>query len=540
MPSIYAQGRDHKQWYLFARTQLPLLLCTLVVVVLGIVASAALLDDGVLWGGLALIAVASVVAVTVPWDRFGPEWLLSVAIVDLLAVAMIRSSLIHIITPVGLLSVFPVMWIVYGFRRRFVPVAVVGAFCISGFPYLLSGRLPVGVEWAAVVTLPIIVVGIAFAASAAGDQLQRANEVAVKNAADLTVMLKRAQDSELLSRAIIDTVSAAVAFYGPDNRLVVANQIAHETVRTVGFELDEPPYAGPDVLQADRQTPIPFEDQIIPRALRGELLADHMEWLGKPGNQTAILATSRRVYRDNDELLGTVIVAYDVTKLAEAISVREAFLTTVSHELRTPLTSIVGYLELVEEGIDDADPDMIAYLSVINRNAQELHSRIAELLAVSDTHIVIEKSRITVAPVIGGIVEKLAPTAREKRLHFGAELDDALEASVDPDRLAQVMQNLVSNAIKYTPAGGRVDVGLVQSFDQLRITVVDTGIGMTDSERRQAFDRFYRAEAARIGAVQGIGLGLAIAKEIVEAHDGSIGIDSSSAGTTVTVLMPLR
>ena len=382
--------------------------------------------------------------------------------------------------------------------------------------------------------------GVAIAVNTAAQQLIRARRLVAESNRDLTSSLARAHDSENLSRAILDTVDAAVAFYDADSTLIVANPNAHAMVGSLGFRLDQPPYGGLEVLQADRSTRIPIEDQIIPRALRGEMISNHMEWLGPVGSQTAILATSRQVWRENGDLHGTVIVAYDITPLADAISVREQFLTTVSHELRTPLTSIIGYLELIEDSLDEEPLDIAAYLTVAQRNSAELLSRISQLLQFSADGIPIERALTDLSSLATSVVADFSMAADAAGVSLSSSLPSGIHAWVDAGRYRQVVENLISNSIKYTQRDGAIDITLTSDPVDAVLTVADNGRGMTTDETRQAFERFFRAPNARGDAIQGFGVGLSIVKEIVEAHSGTVGIVSEPGhGTSIAVSVPL-
>lgn len=538
MPSTNPVGSNRGR--LFVRAQLPLLVCSVFVVALVALfepAALAYVEVGI---GFGVIVLASLTLLVFPWERLADEWLLILAVMDIVGVAIVRDVLLPFVTPIGLLSVFPVMWIVYGFARRFVVIAIAGALFISGYPFLSQWELPAHGEWVTILALPLIVIGIAFAVSIAGAQLRRSRASALRARDKAEDSLLRVRDSEILLRSILDTVNAAVAFYGPDRRLIMANQLAHDTVHSAGFELDAVPYAGPNVLQADRITPIPLEDQIIPRALRGDLIADHLEWLGEPSNQIAILATSRQIFRGtDDDLLGTLVVAYDVTELAEAVMVREEFVITVSHELRTPLTSIIGYLEVIEDEIDTHSLGLARYFEIINRNSQELQRRVSELLTLSDKTLELTKEAVSVDMLVGEVLDQFLPSAATKNLTLERDIPDATMAEIDPGAYRQVVQNLLSNAIKYTPQNGVISVELQIVDGLVELCVSDTGIGMTAMELQHAFDRFYRAAAARTGAIQGFGVGLSLVRDIVDAHGGNITADSERGkGTRITVRVP--
>ena len=229
---------------------------------------------------------------------------------------------------------------------------------------------------------------------------------------------------------------------------------------------------------------------------------------------------------------------------AEAARLQSDFFGEVSHELRTPLTSILGYLAIIDEneadGLSEAGHSQ---LQTVGRNARRLDGLVQELLLV--THL--RSGSFSVQPEIvdiGEIVRQermdLEPVAAKAGIALSCRVDPVRPLHADPARLTQMLANLVSNAIKFTPEGGHVDVAVREQGRQCLIEVTDNGVGIDRREREKLFERFYRGETARNDRVQGVGLGLAITKAIVEAHDGTIEIDSEpGVGSTFRVRLPL-
>jgi PAS domain S-box-containing protein len=229
-------------------------------------------------------------------------------------------------------------------------------------------------------------------------------------------------------------------------------------------------------------------------------------------------------------------------QLRELDRLKDEFVASVSHELRTPLTSIRGYLELLREDLV-LDAQSTEMLDIVDRNADRLLALVNDLLfaaQVAAGKLNLQLESVDLADVVNQAVTAAEPRAERA----GVTLDSsvaALTVPADALRVAQVLDNLVSNAIKFTPPGGVVRVELAQRGDRAVLTVADTGIGIPDEEREALFSRFYRAKAATEGAIQGTGLGLAIVKSIVDAHGGSIGFESDiGKGTTFRVELPLE
>jgi signal transduction histidine kinase len=233
-----------------------------------------------------------------------------------------------------------------------------------------------------------------------------------------------------------------------------------------------------------------------------------------------------------------------VERLEAVDAEKNAFVSTVSHELRTPLTSIIGYLEMLRDG--DGGPinrDQGVMLEVIERNSQRLLGLVNDLLMVSRLQVGghgFEATVVAVAPLVAQAVDALGPSARLQRVAIVSNTgDDVGSVLGDPVQFERVTLNLVSNAVKFTPAGGRVDVDLHRDGDVVRLVVSDNGIGIPADEHHRLFTQFFRSSNARASAVQGTGLGLSIVKSIVDAHGGTVSVASRpERGTTVTVELP--
>ncbi len=227
--------------------------------------------------------------------------------------------------------------------------------------------------------------------------------------------------------------------------------------------------------------------------------------------------------------------------LEESERLKDEFFALVSHELRTPLTSINGYLELVlsdEELSDEAR----RFLEVADRNGRRLLRLVGDLLFVAQVEagrLSLERGSVDLAGVAADAVEAARPAAAQAGVELGLEPADLRPLVGDRDRLGQMVDNLISNALKFTPAGGRVDVRAHDAGDRAVVEVADTGMGVPDAEQQQLFERFFRSSKATSQAVPGAGLGLTIVKTIAEAHGGTVALRSREGqGTTVRVELP--
>jgi signal transduction histidine kinase len=230
-------------------------------------------------------------------------------------------------------------------------------------------------------------------------------------------------------------------------------------------------------------------------------------------------------------------------RLHQLDRMKDELIAMVSHELRTPLTSIVGYLELLTG--PEAEPlseEQRQFLSIISRSAERLLSLISDLLLMAQVEaggVKLEREIVDLAALAAECVAAAQPTAAKRGVRLTAT---ATRATVCGDRrwLAELVDNLLSNALKFTAEDGEVEVRVAALGGRVRLEVRDTGIGIPEAERGRLFTRFYRTRDAVTRAVQGTGLGLSIVKAIVDAHEGEIEVESTvSVGSTFRVTFPL-
>jgi signal transduction histidine kinase len=248
------------------------------------------------------------------------------------------------------------------------------------------------------------------------------------------------------------------------------------------------------------------------------------------------------VFGSDGQSIGRVWTLREVTADRELDRMRDAFVATVSHELRTPLTSISGFLEMMEDEEHGVGETGRTYLDVIRRSTDRLHSLVEDLLLIAQIEarrVELDLEAVDLTAVMQRSVEACRPSAVERQVTLEVIADHPPLVRADARRLEQMTDNLISNAIKFTDAGGTVTVSLDSEGDAARLVVADTGIGIPADEVGQVFSRFFRSSTAAHAAIPGTGLGLAITRALVEQHGGSISLQSvEGRGTTVTVHLP--
>lgn len=249
---------------------------------------------------------------------------------------------------------------------------------------------------------------------------------------------------------------------------------------------------------------------------------------------------------EHNELQWWVMVIHDITRLKELDRLKSEFISTVSHELRTPLASIIGFAEmLLTQQPGQLTEIQDEFMNIIYTSAEHLLTLVNDLLDVSrmeSGRFRLEKKPIQPYPIVHQVFSATKPAADQKKLQFALNADKNLPPVLaDEQRLEQVLNNLVSNAIKFTDQGGKVSVTISQTDRHMRFAISDTGIGIPEEDMPKLFSKFYRSSQAVQKAIGGTGLGLYIARNIVESHGGQIEAKSKlGEGTTIWFSLPLH
>jgi signal transduction histidine kinase len=236
------------------------------------------------------------------------------------------------------------------------------------------------------------------------------------------------------------------------------------------------------------------------------------------------------------------LLSYQNQQLVELDRLKDEFVSSVTHELRTPLTSISGYVELLME--DESNAERRGYLTIVDRNAERLLGLVSDLLfsaRLQEGRLELAREDVDLKRLVLHAVESARPRAEQAGVELTTRIADVPIVSGEAVRIAQLLDNLISNAIKFTPSGGSVSVCLDLHEGLVQVEVSDTGIGIPESERERLFERFFRSQTVLERQIQGTGLGLFISKAIAEAHGGRIGVRSTEGeGTTFLVELPAR
>jgi two-component system, OmpR family, phosphate regulon sensor histidine kinase PhoR len=282
----------------------------------------------------------------------------------------------------------------------------------------------------------------------------------------------------------------------------------------------------------------------------GENIALELD-LNKSGEKTievnvvSILPSSRRIDEDSEGIRGAIAVFHDITRLKQLEKIRQDFVANVSHELRTPLTTIKGYAETLLEGALKED-QAFQFVQVIKRHTDRLTKIVEDLLMLSRIETKEFQLKMEAVPLRGfidDVVEFVKEPAEKKKISLSRnEIHSSLAVQADCGYLEQILINLLDNAIKYTPEGGRVTVSAVEKDSKdIQFSIEDNGIGIPKEDLSRIFERFYRVDKGRSKELGGTGLGLSIVKHLVQAHGGRVWVESQPGkGSTFYFTLPKR
>lgn len=491
-------------------------------------------------GGVGVVALATVIAALVARDRFSERWTVTIPVLDILGVGLMR------VVPesvVGIALIFPAIWLGLQFGRR--GVALTAAAATLSFLPVYVGRDVTSNDVArmAQVLLLALICSLVVAVTAELWQTK------VGEAAEAQRMLERAvadsAEQRRFNEAILNSVDVGLLALDAQGRVHSMNP-RHQRFIELAYPdgHDGSPEQKGFTYAADGFTELAREELPTWRAMHGETLRDYLIWVGEdPGLRRAFAVSVSPFFTPEGEFDGAVLAYHDVTELMTAARLKDEFVATVSHELRTPLTSIVGYVDVLLEDVDDIPAEAKPFLQTVQRNARRLHRLVDDLLsdALKLGRAELHLGRISLVQVVRTSAIEAEKSATTNGLTFSFEAGRALlEVNGDAERLAQVVDNIFNNAIKFTPRGGHVAGQVKRDGDDAVILITDTGRGIPPDELEHVFVKFFRSPGVQTDAIPGTGIGLAICKAIVEAHGGAIDLSSMvGVGTTFEIRLPL-
>ena len=524
--------------------------------------------------GIGLLFLATVLAALLTaWPKFA-RWGIVVPLIDFLAIGLYRAGTGGSTSLFGAMVVLPVLWIAAEKGRRYILIAAAGTVVALIMPYEVGilkfhdGTDIVRATFSPLVYLLVAAIVNELARQSRSqlhsihllvDEKERMLQRTFEYASQLEESEAKFRSADRMFRgvwaavteqSVIGTdVTGLIDAWNPgatkmlglpwreaEGKRYVFEFHLDEELENRARELNYPP--GATVLN-------PGFSALVEAARLGEAESREWTYVRDDGTQFPVsLSVTKRV-DESGETIGYLFVAADVTQAREVARLKDEFVGLISHELRTPLSSILGYLELLRD--DDEHPlseEQEQYLGVAERNAHRLLRLVGDLLftaQVESGKFPLDLRDVVLQQIVTAAVESARPAATAAGITINEDVSAGDSVTYgDPVRLGQVCDNLISNAIKFTPRGGSVTVSLSASDKDAIITVRDTGMGIPASELDQRFSRFFRATTATRNAVPGVGLGLTITKAIVTAHHGEMGVQSEEGvGTQFSVTLPL-
>lgn len=223
-----------------------------------------------------------------------------------------------------------------------------------------------------------------------------------------------------------------------------------------------------------------------------------------------------------------VVVLHDITNLQKLENLRREFVANVSHELKTPITSIKGFAETLIEGAKNDEQSLDMFLNIILKESNRIESLVTDLLDLShiEQQKELEINYMNLSELAINIIDNLQTQAQNKRIKIQSEIEKDVIIEANENKIAQVITNLLSNAINYSSEDNKVIVRVYRNDNKVYLEIQDYGIGISETDQKRIFERFYRVDKARSRDSGGTGLGLSITKHIVEAHNGRIDVKS--------------
>jgi signal transduction histidine kinase len=550
--------------------QVPTVILCLIAAVLEIASPSVKITvlSAVIGSGIGIV-IATVLAWAMTLNRRWEPFLLLVPAIDVIATVALQYGTNGLDSVFAAVTIIPLLWFTVESGRRHLLLGIVGALLSLYAGYLLfngRGELPDATEFARDrFTFAVIstVAGVAIFSlmREARRRLDNVELMLAESRAHAEMLSRseaRVSAAEGLLRGLWQAITAQSAIGTDVTGLVdawnpgAAKMFGLPVDEVVGVRHVDDFHVKSELLDRSSElgNPEGTSEQsagfaaLVEAARLGD--ADVREWnyLRDDGGQIPVELSVTARLDDVGATVGYLFVAVDLRKAKEVSRLKDEFVGLISHELRTPLSSVLGYLELLrDEGDVPLSEEQLGYLDVAERNANRLLRLVGDLLftaQVESGKFHLDEQAQQLAPILMASVESARPIAAAAGIELGLDLAEDCMVNADGVRLGQGCDNLISNAIKFTPRGGRVTVGLRGSASSAVITVADTGMGIAAEELDQLFSRFFRATTATRNAVQGVGLGLVITRAIARAHGGEIGVASEEGvGTTFSMTLPL-
>lgn len=492
--------------------------------------------------GIVVLAVPSLLVIFTPANRVRGWWWLNLLLplADLAGLGVLRWATLPDGAQLSSLALAPALWLVVRYRLRGVVLGTITILLTISLPSLVIDTQLSLADFARFGVLPITFLIVA--------------ALVLVLFARLSYQHHELKRQDRLLKGVINHLNVGVLVMDADGNDVMANpaqRYVHGLVSPEGSP--DPTEAGHLLFTLDGAT-IPPEQRPARRVIRGESFEDVLIVAGSPTHEQRVLEVASRIIASPEGGVESRILIFDdISETYHAQRAQQDIIATVSHELRTPLTSILGYTDFALESLNETPVEnhraLEDFLTVIERNAEKLLVRVEDLLLQQQArygNLRLNKQVVCLSELAREAIQAQRALAAERHIDVAFEAVTEPIVRADPQRINQVMDNLLSNALKYTPPGGHIQVRVGRddgdgvNVPDAIFAVSDTGAGMSAQELESLFTPFYRTESAA-NFTQGTGLGLSVSKGIVETHHGSLQVDSAPGkGSTFVVRLPLH
>lgn len=488
--------------------------------------------------GLALVAVglALMIYLTVWRPAWRGAWIAVVPVLDVAAAGMIWGATSDLVPSAALLFLPPIMWLGLAFPWPFL---VAGVILSALAPAILVSRVgdpnSGDIGLLGVPMFPLVAALVGGSAYAVGRIIRSTHEGAVAAQAHVTVALRSQRDQALVFGTVLEASPNAIAVITPRGRVLHRNAAFDALTRRAGVDLGAESLGQGYVYSEDRVSRFAVSRKALARLASDARPDRRTIWVGPPGDQRAVQLIVQPFSRGG-ERLGATVIAVDITNLVDAVDLRDRFLDTAGHELRSPLTVLMGELDLLMD--EDLPPLPRARVARIGSASERLRGVIDKIIAAGREDVTASSETTDAALTVAQAVEARSELARELGVRLSLRSGGPSLADVDSRLLRRALEELISNALRFTPSGGNVEVIVESDGDRPVIVVRDNGVGMSPGEQRRMFEKFYRTEYAHRHQVSGSGLGLHIVNMICQQCE--IDFDVSSApgrGTAVRLAL---
>lgn len=523
--------------------------------------------------GTLILAAATVFALLFPRDGRWAHLAFIIPLVDFVAIGFLRLGTGTEQGSFTAITVLPLVWLAAEYGRRNAVMAASGAFVAVALPFALDwslwshplnptkAALAVGVFAVTAALVNLLARKIHKRAQAARRLAKEREEAlgeSLSTMAKLVESESRLREMERMFLGVWEAVSEQVVI-GTDTSGLIdawnpgATRLLGYTEREALGKLFVNEFHDPVELEhRSRELGYPSGETVlnpgfsalVEQARHGTADVRGWTYIDMHGNRIPVSVSVTARVDETGAVIGYLFVAGDETGAQEVSRLKDEFLGLVSHELRTPLSSILGYLELLKDDAGDVlSEEQLHYISVAERNSQRMLKLVGDLLFAAQVDaggFPIHLRPMSLSDVVEASVESAQPTAAAAGVSIVSVIDRDVMINGDALRLGQACDNLITNAIKFSPNGGTVTVTLSVVGSRARVEVLDTGMGIPESELDQLFSRFFRTSSAIQNAVPGIGLGLVISKAIVTAHHGDMGVESKEGeGANFWFVVPM-